>query len=121
MVGPEVNPASGAKLGLPSDHAGGHPLHIGYFRTAQIERIARTSLLLFGGVGPAGCGPDPQRGGQYDSTAKSSSSKCQVAHDSPNLPHLKFWVSNKTLASGCAHTLRRDRELPTWNRGPRRS
>ena len=72
MLGPEVNPAARAEFGLLSDHAGGYPLHVRDLRTAQAESIAHASLLLVGGVGPAGCGPDPQRGGQYDSTPKST-------------------------------------------------
>jgi hypothetical protein len=72
MLGPEVNPAARAKLRLLSDHAGGYPLHVRNLRTAQAERIAHASLLLVGGVSPAGRGPDPQRGSQYDSTPKST-------------------------------------------------
>ena len=72
-LGPEINPAARAEFGLLSDHAGGYPLHVRNLRTAQAECIAHASLLLVGGVGPAGCGPYPQRGGQNDSTPKPTS------------------------------------------------
>lgn len=72
MLDPEVNPAARAELSLLSDHAGGHPLHVRNLRTAQAERIAHAGLLLVGGVGPPGRGPDRQRGSQYESTPKST-------------------------------------------------
>ena len=71
MLGPEINPAARAEFGLLSDHAGGYPLHVRNLRTAQAERIAHAGRLLVGGVGPAGRGPDPQRGCEYDSAPKS--------------------------------------------------
>lgn len=61
---PEINSASGAELGLLPDHAGGRPLHVGNFRTAQAERIAHAGLLLFGGISPPARGHGPHRGGQ---------------------------------------------------------
>jgi hypothetical protein len=88
-LGPEINPAARAKFGLLSDHAGGYPLHVRNLRTAQTEGIAHAGLLLVGGVGPAGRGPDPQRGRQYDSapnsTPKSFSSKRKSTHDIPQI------------------------------------
>jgi hypothetical protein len=89
MLGPEINPAARAELGLLSDHAGGYPLHVRDLRTAQAECIAHASRLLVGGVGPAGRGPDRQRDGQNDSTpkstAKSFSSKRKSTHVIPQI------------------------------------
>src|SRR5579859_5730710 len=61
-LGPEINPASGTELGLFSHHAGGGPLHVGNFRTAEAERIAHAGLLLFGRIGPPRRRQQPQRG-----------------------------------------------------------
>src|SRR5271168_3643596 len=121
MLGPEVNPAARAEFGLLSDHAGGYPLHIRNLGTAQAERIAHAGLLLVGGVGPADRGPHPQRGSQDDSTPQFDSQVVLFQAQKhpcrpPNHRRLKFWVSNMVLASGCALALRREGELPTWNR-----
>src|ERR1700733_8978105 len=83
LLGPEIDPATRAKLGLLPDHAGGGPLHVGNFRTAQAERIAHAGLLLFGGISPPGCRHGPRRGSQ-DHPTEQFSSKSKVTHDSPD-------------------------------------
>ena len=81
LLRPEIGPAARAQFGLLSDHAGGHPLHVGNFRTAQAERIAHASLLLFSGISPSCRRQDPR--GCQDHSTEQFSSKCKVTHDSP--------------------------------------
>ena len=88
------------ELGLVAHHAGGHAANIGDIRTAEPERIAGAGLLLFGGVGLTGGGPDRnrQRGGQQQSELKMSCSKNR--HPFPPAQSLaELWVNGSGFAS----------------------
>jgi hypothetical protein len=63
------------KLRLVPDHAGGDAIDIGNVGTAETERIAAASLLLFGGVGLGRSGPDRnrERDGQEQSELENPS------------------------------------------------